>query len=921
MKKFLKILSAVILFLLILIIVIPIAFKKPILKKVQDEINTTVNAKVNFDLRLSLLKGFPDLFVELNHLSVVGVGPFENDTLVAFKSFGVKVDLISAIKMENIDIKSIVLDHPVIYGLVLEDGKANWDIMKDTTTSPTDTTTSTTKFSVKVRKFQIIDGTIRYEDRQGHMDATLRGFDFLMKGNLASDFTTLKINTSVSALSFVMDHIKYLNNASLKGKFDVDADMQKFLFTLKDNELSLNDLVLGWNGTVGMPGDSIVTNLTFATKKTDFRSILSMVPAIYMNDFKDVKTSGSMKLDGEIKGVYIDSIMPSVKVNLAVKNGMFKYPDLPAAAENIAIDTRLFFDGVNNDNSTVDVDRFHVELASNPVDIKLKVAHPISDPAVDGSFVGKIDLGTITKIVPLDSTTLSGLIQSNVIFAGTMSMLDKAQYEQFKADGSVVLKDLYYKSPDLPQGMTISTSELLFSPKFVDLKSFDMKVGKSDFQLAGKITDFIPYVFNNKTIKGNFAFTSSLIDANEFLAGETPADTVTDTTQLTLFEVPKNIDFTLTSSLKKVLYDKLEVSDVKGVIVLRDGKAVLDNLGMNLLQGSMVMNGEYNTQDVKNPFVDFGLKATDIDIKSACSSFSMVAKYAPIAESVKGKVSTDLTLKSTLDQHMNPVMNSVASKGKLSSKSVEIGNSTLFTKLADVLKNDKLKQMKVNDLNLSYEIANGRLYVKPFNIKMGKTTLDMGGDQGLDQTLNYAMALTLPRTDVGESVMNSLTSAAAARGINIKPSETIKMKVKVGGTFSNPQIKPDLGGSGEDVTASVKEQVKEKATEVIQEKKEEVKAVASEKAQEILKKAQQEAQDVRDAAQKAAAYERQKANDLADKTIKEAKGNPLAEAVAKKTADKIRKEGDKKANDIVKEADAKANAILQKAQEEADKLK
>ncbi|MGB9746305.1 MAG: AsmA-like C-terminal region-containing protein [Bacteroidales bacterium] len=923
MKKILKIISIFVLALLVLMIIIPLAFHKPIMNKAREEINKSVNARVDFDLRLSLIKGFPDLFVELRNLTVTGIDQFEGDTLIAFRSFGLKVNLISAIRMKNIDIKSVILDKPRIHAVVLENGKANWDIMKDTSTTVTvDTTPSEpVHFSARLRKLLIKDGLIRYDDRQAGMQAVINGFNFLMKGNLANDFTSIAIKTSADAITFIMDKIPYLSRAKMAAHFDVDADMAKSVFTLRDNAFSLNELTLGWDGTVGLAGDSILTDVKFATKKTDFRSILSLVPAIYSHDFASVQTSGQFQLDGHVKGVYYDTILPSAMLNLQVTDGRFRYPDLPASVDNIQVNTLVDFHGEDMDLTTVDVRKFHLELAGNLLDVSLHIAHPVSDPQVDGLFKGIIDLGKVQSVLPLDSTTLAGIVTSDVSFAGTMSMLEKEQYEQFKADGNVIVNGLTYKSSDLPQGLSIKNAKLLFSPRYLDLRSFNMLVGRSDIQLSGKITDFLPYVFSNKTIRGNFVLTSGLLDANEFMSGSATADTVTDTTQMTLFEVPKNIDFTLNSGLKKVLYDKLEISDLKGLIELKNGVAKLTNLSMNLLQGSMQMNGEYNTSDLTKPSIDFNLKINEIDIPSSFDAFTMVARFAPIAKSAKGKVSAGISLQSLLDQHMNPVLPSVSGSGTLSSRSVEIGNSKVFEKLADALKNEKLRQIAVKDLNISFEIKDGRVYVKPFTTKLGSTSLTVAGDQGLDQTLNYAMALTLPRTEIGSSVMNSLASAAAARGITVNPSETVKVKVKVGGTFSDPKVQPDLAGSGEDVVSSVKEQVKDKVNQVVEEKKEAVKAEVSKKAEEMVAKAEAEAQQIRDAARKAAELERQKANELAEKTLKEAEGKPLAMPLAKKTADKIRKEGEEKAQKIIKEADQKADAIVEKARSEADKLK
>ncbi len=128
MKKFFKILIIIILFLILCIVVLPFFFKGKILEIAKEQINKNLNAKVEFtSLNLSFIRNFPNASVVLKNLSVVGIDDFESDTLMSLKSFDIRLDVISAIKMENINIKRILIDHPVVLAMVLKDGKANWD--------------------------------------------------------------------------------------------------------------------------------------------------------------------------------------------------------------------------------------------------------------------------------------------------------------------------------------------------------------------------------------------------------------------------------------------------------------------------------------------------------------------------------------------------------------------------------------------------------------------------------------------------------------------------------------------------------------------------------------------------------------------------------------------------------------------------
>ncbi len=374
-------------------------------------------------------------------------------------------------------------------------------------------------------------------------------------------------------------------------------------------------LLLKFDGSISLPNDEdMVFDLKYGLDKTDFKSLLSLIPAIYMKDFQDVQTTGQLQLNGSVKGTYNEKIMPNVALSLQVNDGMFKYPELPKSADHIGIDVKLFFDGVQNDNSTVDINKFHIELGGNPVDMTLNIKTPVSDMHVNGNVKMDLNLATINDVIPLDSTTLDGEIKAGLDFMGFISDIEKEQYEKFRADGNVMIKNFTYSSPDLPRDIRIIESSMVFSPRYLDVKSFDAVMGKSDFHVSGKLEDFIPYFFNNKIISGSFIFTSGVLDLNEFMTDDVASTPETDTVPLELIEVPGNIDFRLVSRIDKMYYDKLQIENTIGTILVKDSRVIFDGLKMNMLEGSMQLSGEYNTKDIKNPMVDLDFKASAIDI-------------------------------------------------------------------------------------------------------------------------------------------------------------------------------------------------------------------------------------------------------------------------------------------------------------------
>ncbi|MEE9461603.1 MAG: AsmA-like C-terminal region-containing protein [Bacteroidales bacterium] len=945
MKKIFRILLVFILLILTVLLVTPILFKKQILNKAKEIANTSVNAKIDFtDLKLTFFKDFPRLTTSLYGVSVSGIEVFEGDTLIAFDEFSATVDVISLVRKEAIKVRSILLDNPRISAIILEDGSANWDIAKESKDSesdvePDDPGPGTMDLKVVLKKFEIRDASIAYLDRKSGMEASLDGFNFLLSGDLAQDFTSLELTSTTERLNLIMGGIRYVRDAMLNIMIILDADLVNSVFTLMDNSFAINDLVLLLDGKVTMhEGGDIGVDINFNTKETSFKSLLSMVPAVYMRDFENVQTDGELALSGSIRGNLTDDHTPSADIKLLVNNARFEYPELPKSAERIHIDVDVHYDGIQNDNSIVDVNGFHVELGDNPVDFTMHMVTPISDPKVNATLSAKIDFSTLADVVPMEDMSLTGTLDANIDLMGKMSSIENERYDEFKADGSLKLQQFEMQSPDIPQPVFINNAVMNFSPQYVNLVEFNANIGNSDVRMDGKLENFLPYLFEDGMIAGKLNLESNLLDLNEFMldeageeegepAGEPaeePSAGTTDTVAMSVIEIPGNIDFVFTSSLKKVLFNKLEIDNLSGLIIIRDQKVIMRNLSLQLLEGNVIMSGEYNTQDMKSPLVDLTLDVDKIDIPSAFNSLATVQKLAPIAERTSGTVSTNLDFTSFLGEGMKPVMNSIVAKGKLVSEQISIEKTETFDMINGILKTEKFKDITMKDLAIDYSVRNGRVYIEPYHTKIGNTELVMRGDQGIDQTMNYEMNMKIPRSDLGgtaQNAINQVTSLAASQGINIDPGETIDVKFLVTGTFKDPKIKPVFGEGLETMTEEVKEQVQEIIEEKVEEVKEEIKEDVTREAEKILAEAQAKADALKWEAKQAGEELIRLAEEEGQKRIKDAGNNLIQKIAAETYAKTLESEADKNVKMLEDEANKQADEIMRQAQEQVVRLK
>jgi len=933
MKKALKISAMVFGLLVLIIIALPFVFKGKIEKTVQNEINKNLNAVVTFDgVGVSLIRHFPDLTVKVKELCVKGIGDFAKDTLASIPSLSLTVDLASVFRGSEYKVKQIGLSAPRLLFKVLANGKANWDITKEV--SGADTVTETSSFKVYLDKISITDARIVYDDAEIPTTLIFDGLSGTLKGDMTADVTKLDINTVIKDITADYDGVRYLSKSNAELTTLLDANLTTWTFTFKDGNLRLNDLNIKADGYFAMPEEGYKMDIKFAAKENTFKAFLSLVPAIYSKDFSDVKTSGTMAFDGYVSGLYNDVSIPAFAINLKVENGMFSYPGLPGNVSDVNLQAAIKNPDGIMDHTTLDIPKMHLSMMQNPVDLVLFLRTPVSDPDISGSMKGIVDLSNVAKVYPLgEGTNLKGIIKADMAFKGKISAIENGKYDQFNASGYALVDNLVYKGSSVPEPVTISKARFDFTPAFAELTGMSMSVGKSDLTANGKIENYLPYMLKkNAVLKGTLYTASNYMDINSLLAGSSSGSTTVDSSAMTVVQIPDNMDLSLKTSFKRLLYSTYDMSDVTGAVKVKDQSLLLEGLQVNMLGGTMALKGSYSTTDPSKPMVDMDLKIKNVDVKQSFNAFGLLSKFAPITAKLKGAISTDLKFKGSLKENMIPELTSVSAYGLVLSDLLGLTNLNTLNKIADILKIDKLKNPSLEKINLSFDVLDGKATVKPMDFKLGSYKANFSGIIGLNQMMNFVLTLDIPRSDFGNkanSVLDGLVKDASKKGVNVSLGDIIPVTILIGGSVTDPKIstgiKSAMAGLAEDMKKQALEQVEKKKEELISKAREEATnfiAQADAESAKLISEAEKQGQKLIDAANLAAEKVRFAADSTANRVVAEGKKNGyIAEIAAKKVAEKVKKEGNEKSLRLVSEAQKQSDAILNRARSEADKLK
>ncbi len=927
-KRILLTLGILIVLLLAAAVLIPILFKDKIEAAVKEEVNKNINAVVDWgEWDITILKNFPNLTVDIADVKVTNVAPFEGIDLARIGSLTATVD-IKSVFGDRIDIKRIGLVRPYIHVKVLEDGRANWDIAKvdsSATDEPVDTAAS--KFNIGLREYWIEDGTVIYDDASLAYYMDLKGLDHNGSGDFTQDLFTLSTTTHADTANVVFDGVKYLKNVKADIKADLDMDMPNMKFTFKENEATINQLVLGFDGWLAMPADDIDMDIKWDLKKTDFGTLLSLVPAEFASDLTGVKMSGKAGFNGYVKGTYNDNTTPAFGLALDVDNGRFQYPDLPAAVEDIFVDLKVNApQGNNMDLMVVDLKRFALKMAGNPVEARMYLTTPMSDPNVDAELKANMDLASLKKVVPMKED-LTGNFTADVRMKGRMSDVEAGRYDQFQADGRMILLGMNYTSDSLPP-VGIKSLYFDFSPRYLALTSFDGSVGSSNVQAKGRMDNYLQWWLKDSTLVGSFDLTADKFDLNELMGPasteEPTAEAPADTSSLSVIEVPGNIDFRMGMTVKEVIYDQMHLTNVRGGLRVHDKQVDLKDVFFNLFGGSVGMAGGYDARNIAEPKIDLRYDIKDLDIEETVKYMESVQKMAPIAKTCKGKFSTDLTMKANLDQHMEPDLNTLTGNGTLRTKSVRIDGFQPLVNIAKAFKVNGIENTTLQDVVFRYKFEDGKMITEPFDVKIDRIKANVGGSTAFaDQAIDYTMKAKIPSDIFGagaaSAVSGLLGKANSAIGANFQVPAELDVTAKITGTIDNPIVKPVFAGGESNVKDVIVTEIKQEVNEQIDKAKEEAIAKAREEAARLVAEAQKQADDAKAQARKEAARLKGEAYKAADDAVARVT-NPLAKVAAQVAAKKAKEEADKQEQKAIAEADKRADGLVESARKKGDDM-
>ena len=435
----------------------------------------------------SFFSTFPYFGLELTNVSLIeDTNLNKPDTLLSSAKCLVSFDVMDFLLDNNITLKTLLIEDGYLNFKIDATGHSNLDIVIDNSDSTVTDTTAFVFGKIDIKNVEFKNFNARYTDELSLASADIENLnanlefiyhkqkqyidlDMQLKKMLytTSDSMALyvdvndcdiKINSKAKDENLFNSDLKFIcesMSVSMEGdtllsnmKFDthipIDINLAKNSYDLAKMKLIVNDeQEVSLSGNITMDGDSIFTDLSYATNAMDVEKVIALIPNAYSEYLEGLTAKGFAQISGSVKGLYYDTLMPLMNTNIEYEKGEIKYEDYPIV-KDIKLSMSTILDMNNTQSSDVKINSSYAKIMRSSVSVKGDITDILNIPAYDIYSDGNFNLDDFKSYIPKDQNVIvRGKLKGNVHTKFSQSDIDNEAYHRIYLKAKFRTRNFY----------------------------------------------------------------------------------------------------------------------------------------------------------------------------------------------------------------------------------------------------------------------------------------------------------------------------------------------------------------------------------------------------------------------------------------------------------------------------------------------
>lgn len=373
--------------------------------------------------------------------------------------------------------------------------------------------------------------------------------------------------------------------------------------------------------------------------------------------------------------------------------------------------------------------------AKNPAKVKYNMRYNSSAIHVDLNDSTGMDIAGLT-------------VNGNANYDNTRSNV----LSKWSPDLDVDVKLGYLHTPQLPYVLQIPNIKFNYKPERCEIQSANIVFGNSDYYLSGIVTGLEQWLSHEAMLKGDLSFISNytnvddLLDvfngmgtSDDTLAQQRKEDNVSE--KANPFIVPRDIDFTLHTRIKEALAFENDLRELAGDIRVKDGVAVLDQVGFTCKAARMQLTAMYRTPRVNHIFCGLDFHLLDIDIQELIDMIPMMDTLVPMLSAFGGHANFHLAAETYLNAFYQPKMSTLRGAANINGDSLVVLDNETFKTVSKYLMFKDKKRNVIDSLDVEMTVFRKDVQIYPFLLAMDRYQVCAAGRHSLDNSYDYHLEI------------------------------------------------------------------------------------------------------------------------------------------------------------------------------------
>lgn len=313
--------------------------------------------------------------------------------------------------------------------------------------------------------------------------------------------------------------------------------------------------------------------------------------------------------------------------------------------------------------------------------------------------------------------------------------------------GIVGFNRMRVSTPMCALPIRLQKTSLTVGNRTISLRNATMRIGRSDLTATGAVYDLYGAMHRHKPLRAKLELTSNNLNCNQLIRSLSfPTDTLqaeadTTSTNLQLFVVPKNVDFELTTRLRRVRYGKMLFEDVRGDIDVRNQAVHLKELSMRGMDAEMRTTLIYQASQRSRGYAGFDFRLHNINIAKLVDFAPSLDSIVPMLRSFQGRVDFNVTAETRLDSCLNIKIPSLRSAIHIKGDSLVLMDGETFAEISKKFFFKNKEKNMIDSISVNISVKDGNVTVYPFVIEMDRYRAAVGGTQDLDMNFDYHISI------------------------------------------------------------------------------------------------------------------------------------------------------------------------------------